>query len=266
MTSLISIIVVVAPAGSIAGGGTPLSVVNAGFETDAAPPGCFEILTPAGWSVYDPNNLLGGGNVVGVIDPTGTTNFPAGAPEGLNVALVYMEGSAGAGPMGLTQVLTDTLAANTRYTLTVEVGDIDSGQGPPPCDTAGFFNLKGFPGYQIQILAGGVVVAEDDNSLAGSLTEGMFATSTTILDVPGGHPQLGQALEIRLINLNNPGTPEEPGIEVDFDDVMLMTEPLPSSIPAVSDWGLLTAALALLVVGSLLLQRRSESKTCALRR
>ena len=37
-----------------------------------------------------------------------------------------------------------------------------------------FFDLSGFPGYAVQLLAGGVVVAEDHNTLAGSIPEGEF--------------------------------------------------------------------------------------------
>ena len=37
------------------------------------------------------------------------------------------------------------------------------------------------------------------------------------------HPQLGAQLEVRLINLNIPGPPATPGIEVNFDDVRLVT-------------------------------------------
>ena len=36
------------------------------------------------------------------------------------------------------------------------------------------------------------------------------------------HPQAGELLEVRLINLNTIDAPETPGIEVDFDDVRLV--------------------------------------------
>jgi len=203
---------------------TPIPVANAGFEADVVSEGCFQVLNVTAWDVYDPNGIMNpGGNVVGGLNlPPGSVYFPAGAPEGDHAALVFLQDTIGAGPAGLQQTLTATLQPDTTYTLTVEVGNIASGIGPPPCDIFGFFDLDGFPGYQVQLLAGGMVVAQDDNSLAGSIPEGEFALSTTEVSIGNSHPQLGQALTIRLINLNLAETPEDPGIEVDFDDVRLL--------------------------------------------
>ncbi len=204
----------------------PVPITNPGFEANFAGPNAFSILIPQGWSLFDPNNIVDQSlDAVGVLNPTGGTNFPAGAPEGDNVALIYLETDSGNGLAGLTQVLTTSVSADTRYTLTVEVGDIASGFNAPPFDMT-FFLLDGFPGYQVQLLAGGVVIAEDDNTLAPILDDGQFATSEISVDIPAGHPLIGQALEVRLINLNMLGTPEEPGIEVDFDDVRLDATPL----------------------------------------
>jgi hypothetical protein len=139
------------------------------------------------------------------------------------VALVDLADTIGAGPMGLTQVLDDVLAPNAIYTLNVQVGNIASGQGPPPCDVFGFFDLDGFPGYRVQLLAGGAVIAQDDNSLAGAIPEGEFRLSTIRATAGAAHPQLGLPLEVRLINLNMAQSPQDPGIEVDFDDVRLTT-------------------------------------------
>ena len=117
----------------------------------------------------------------------GSIFFPGGAPEGDHAALVFLLTSTGQGAAGFTQTLDDTLQANTTYTLSVQVGDIASGVGPPPCDAAGFFNLDGFPGYQVQLLAGGEIIAEDDNALAGVLDDGEFMLSTSV-GVVGGSP------------------------------------------------------------------------------
>ncbi len=205
----------------------PLAVTNPGFEADEVSKGCFEGLLPTAWPVYDPNGILDGvGDAVGGLNlPPGSVWFPAGAPEGNHVALVFLSTDIGEGPAGLTQVLGDTLQADTTYTLLVQVGNIASGIGPPPCDAFGFFDLDGFPGYQVQLLAGGVVIAEDDNSLAAAIPEGEFRLSTIQVTVGDTHPQLGDPLEIRLINLNVADTPGDPGIEVDFDDVRLVAEP-----------------------------------------
>jgi len=195
-------------------------IVNPGFEIDFAAPNTFPVGTPTGWDAYDPNNLLpAGGNALGVLNPADSTFFPSGAPEGSNVALVFLSSSIGSGPVGLSQTLGAVLQANTQYSLSVEVGDIASGTGAPPFDQ--FYELSGFPGYQVQLLAGGMVLAEDDNTLANVLTDGAFATSTVVFETGAAHAMLGEALEIRLINLNTADTPQFPGIEVDFDDVRL---------------------------------------------
>lgn len=202
-----------------------LNITNPGFETDFAAENCFNVsAAPTGWLLYDPTGIYNGGsNSVGTLDTrSGGPHFIDGAPEGEQVALTFIQASAGAGPMGIRQVLADVLELNTTYTLSVQVGDIAAGQGPPPCDVFGFFNLNGFPGYQVQLLAGGVVIAQDNNTLAGVLDEGIFALSTFQVTIGEAHPQAGAQLEIRLINLNMIDTPMNPGIEVDFDDVVLL--------------------------------------------
>lgn len=252
---LFMIMIVLCPRGGFAAvhGGTSIPINNAGFEANFASPGCFAIFTPTNWTLYDPNGVIGGNSAVGVIDPTGTTNFPAGAPEGLNVALIFLGEDMGTGPVGLTQILAETLQPHTTYTLSVEVGNIASGIGPPPCDVAGFFDLDGFPGYQVQLLAGGVVVAQDNDSLHGAIPEGEFRLSTVMLTTGSTHAQMGQPLEIRLINLNLIETPADPGIEVDFDDVRLNAAPV-ASVPAASQWGLLNMLLLLTIAGTLVIR------------
>lgn len=202
-----------------------LAINNPGFETDFAAANCFNVnAAPIGWLLYDPTGIYNGGsNSVGTLDTRpGGPHFINGAPQGEQVALTFIQASAGAGPMGIRQVLANVLELNTTYTLSVQVGDIAAGQGPPPCDVFGFFNLNGFPGYQVQLLAGGVVIAQDDNTLAGVLDEGLFALSTIQVTIGETHPLAGAQLEIRLINLNMIDTPMNPGIEVDFDDVVLL--------------------------------------------
>lgn len=204
-------------------GGAALTIINPGFEANPVATNCFQGFVPTGWSIYDPNGIFDGANdaVGGLNTQPGGPYFVDGAPEGEHVALVFLQGDIGGGPMGLTQTLAGVLEADT-YTLTVQVGNIASGQGPPPCDVFGFFDLDGFPGYRVQLLAGGVVIAEDNNSLAGTIPEGEFRPSNLQVTIPAGHPQLGAALAIRLINLNTVDSPMDPGIEVDFDDVRLV--------------------------------------------
>jgi len=206
-----------------------IPITNAGFEADAQPPATLTVATPPGWSIYNPANINGVSDVVGTLNPATSGHF-ASAPEGSNVALVFMGGPA-VGEAGLQQTLAATLQANTRYTLTVEVGNIDEGTA-----NLGYFNLLGFPGYRIDLLAGSTVIASDNNSLAGSLGEGQFLASTLEVSIGATHGQLGQALGIRLVNLNIPGTIPEPGIEVNFDDVRLSSEAIHVVDGESGDW------------------------------
>ncbi len=102
----------------------PLAISNPGFEADEVSEGCFEVLFPAAWPVYDPNGILnGGGNSVGGLNLLpGSVFFPAGAPQGDHAALVFLSSTIGAGPAGLSQMLGDTLRADTTYTLSVQIG------------------------------------------------------------------------------------------------------------------------------------------------
>jgi hypothetical protein len=201
----------------------PISITNPGFETNTVAPNCFQVFIPTGWSVYDPNGIWDNGNdSIGGLHPLrGGPWFVDGAPEGQHVGLAFIGSQTGQGPMGYSQTLGEVLNAD-HYTLTVQIGNIASGTGPFPCNQFGFFDLDGFPGYRVQMLAGGVVVAEDNNSLAGTIADGHWAMSTSQVTIPVGHPQLGQLLQIRLINLNMIETPAHPGIKVDFDDVRLV--------------------------------------------
>ena len=202
----------------------PVPIANPGFEADFAENGTFPTGPVTGWPAYDPFNLIPlSGNATGVINPTGSTFFLGDAPEGRNAALVFLNGSIGAGPVGLRQFPGIDLEADTVYTLTVEVGNIASGTGLPPFDSFGFFDLDGFPGYSVQILANGVVLGEDFNLL--EIPEGEFRTSTVTAQVGPESLLLDFPIEIRLINLNTQDTPESPGIEVDFDDVRFDASP-----------------------------------------
>ncbi len=213
----------------------PLAINNPGFEADAAPPGAFVVGLPGGWSAYDPAGILDGNtNALGSIRPLpGTEFFSAGTPEGAHAALVFLSG-ANAAPAGLQQTLAATLQASTRYRLSVAVGNIASGTSLPGSADGGglFYNLAGFPGYRLELLAGGQLLAADHNSRGGLIAEGSFATATLQFDSSGTPAGLGQALGIRLINLAQPGSLAAPGIEVDFDAVQLVASPVPEPASA----------------------------------
>lgn len=223
----------------------PIAITNPGFEDDAAAPGAFVVLQPSGWSRYDPAGVIDQfGNAVGVIRPQlGQSYFPAGAPEGANAALVFLGGGL-AGPAGLQQTLAATLQPLTTYTLSVDVGNIASGVSTPESTGGGgvFFDLDGFPGYRIELLAGDVVLAADDNSLGSTLAEGEFRTATLSFSSGAAPAQAGLPLGIRLINLDLPGSAEAPAIEVDFDHVRLVA----SSVPEPAVWTLMLLGMALL--------------------
>jgi hypothetical protein len=221
----------------------PLTVINPGFEdiTGESPVNEFTFGPLNGWDLYDPGTITDGGDgptyFIGTLtpvepDPIGDPGvfvfFPDGAAEGQRVGISFnFEGSGGQGEYGMVQTLADTLQPNTTYQLQVEIGNIASGTA---IDTT-FYPLDGFPGYRVDLLAGGVVIAQDNNSLAGSIPDGEFATSTVDFSTGAAHAQLGQPLGIRLVNLNvADGSFPASDLEVDFDNVRLTAVPEPSSL------------------------------------
>lgn len=211
----------------------PIPIINSGFESNAISPGAFMVLVPQGWSIYDPGFIINqNANSVGVIRPdVPQPYFPTGAPEGAQAALVFLAGPQNAVPAGLQQTLAVTLQANRRYRCSVQIGNIASGTSLPGSADGGgvFYNLDGFPGYRIDLLAGTTVVAVDSNSIGSTIPEGEWREARFHFDVTNSHPQLGQTLGIRLVNLKFPGTTNAPNIEVDFDDVRLSSGPIPEA-------------------------------------
>jgi len=215
-----------------------ITVQNAGFETLSLANNTFNVSSPgpAGWSAYGTINH--NNRSIGVVNPTGSTLYPGGAPEGRNVGVVFLMDNPGnqsqfAGiESGLVQTLSATLQTNTRYTLTVEVGNMATDPSPQHA-----FAFTGFPGYRVDLLAGGQVIASDNNSLLPS--EGTFLTSQFSLSIGASHVLAGQALGIRLVNLN-----AAPGIEVNFDNIRLDATAIPEPATFASLLGIVTLALA----------------------
>jgi len=130
---------------------------------------------------------------------------PVLAPEGENV--LYTEYLPEGIAKGVAQVLTETFAADTDYTLTAEVGNSNY-----------YYN----GGYSVQLLAGGTVIAEDNDTLWPEYKT--WATSTVAYTYDSADSALvGQPLEIRLLNLeldkDSPPAGEVVGVE--FDNVTL---------------------------------------------
>jgi len=220
---------------------TTVLVTNPGFEDisgETVVGGDFTFGPLNGWDLYDPDNITGGGTgntyYIGTLEPP-STNFPAGAPEGDRVGLAFNRvGSDGEGEYGMQQTLSATLAANTLYTLMIEIGNID-----------GTDNFAGFPGYRIDFQVDNITVASDNNTLAGSIPDGEFRTSTlTYTSAPT--VTAGQSLGIRLVNLNvidttNASTTAS-DLEVNFDNIRLDA----TVIPEPGSASLIVVSLALL--------------------
>ncbi len=181
---------------------TSLVISNHSFEFPAIATGTFMAsAAPPGWSVYG-NGINFNNRAIGVLDviflldnPGNQTNF-------------------GSIEAGMQQTLSSTLQTERIYTLRVEVGNIAPDNDAP-------FQFADFPNYRIDLLAGTNVLASDLNTLLPG--EGLFLSSTVTAVIGTTHPFAGQALGIRLMNLDS-----APGIEVNWDNVRLEAGPLPS--------------------------------------
>lgn len=219
-----------------------LNVVNPGFEdiTGQSPSNEFTFGPLNGWELYDPNTITNGGAggtfYIGTLTPSASNPaepgvvqfFPGGAIEGNRVGIAFnFAGSDGLGEYGMVQTLADTLQPNTQYNLTVQIGNIASGVA----QSSSFFNLAGFPGYRVDLLAGNQILNSDNNSLAGSIPDGQWGLSTLTFATGQASPFLDQPLSIRLVNLNQQDTTDPTtaaaDLEVDFDDIQLSATALP---------------------------------------
>jgi len=217
-----------------------VTILNSSFESPVTAPATFtgaQASGPMGWSVYN-SGATNNQRFFGVWNPATTNSFVGGgAPDGANVGVVFLQNTTNLAEAGLRQTLADTLQLSTKYTLTVEVGNFS------PADP-GPFNFTGFPGYRIDLLAGSALIASDNNTLAPA--EGFFATSIVTFTTGSSHANAGQALGIRLVSLNGPGT------EVNFDNVRLDAAAVPE--PSVFILG------GIGMMGLLLKRRRVEIK------
>ncbi|MGK7903140.1 MAG: calcium-binding protein [Hormoscilla sp.] len=194
-------------------------IENAGFEAIIVRDGAALNDPPPGWELYDPDGLVpdvitSSNSEVGTFNAD-TIAYPTEAPEGENVGYTFILEEPGSGVLGLSQTLGAVLEPNTEYSLQVQVGN--AGNTVPGDEVV--FDLAGFPGYRVELLAGEEVLAVDDNSL--TIEEGTFATSTVTFTTATDNPLLGENLSIRLINLL-----EDSAIAVDFDEVQLTAEPV----------------------------------------
>ena len=246
----------------------PVLIENPGFEAlyfgsnlpaqynGDVPTGSFPTgAAPASWTAYYENGGPAGGEFLGILNPgtnadyaaagAGMSCFPGGAPEGDNFALLYTSGDAGGPEYGLSQTLSATLEAETVYTLSAEIGNIQSCAGLV-APYQNFFNIDGFPGYRLQLFAGDTLLAEDPGLLTPG--EGLVERATVQFTTGANPVGLDEPLRIRLINSNLPDVPGVSGIEVDFDDIQLDASPA-APVP-LSPWIALSGLLGgLLMLG-----------------
>lgn len=167
----------------------PVTITNAGFENPVTTDGTLGA-APLNWTLFN-------GATVNTLNPS-TFDLSLEAPEGQNVGLVTSNNSEN----GISQTLATPFWADAAYTLSVKVANTKV--------------TTGFPGYRVQLVVNGTVIAEDDNSL--SVAEDAVVTSTVNYTYnPGLHASLvGQPLEIRLLSKGITASEE-----VGFDDVQL---------------------------------------------
>jgi len=180
------------------------SILNPGVNIAINNPGFDNVVLADNANVTSISGWVAGG-------AQGTYNPPAGSGHpttGANTA--FSNGGT------ISQVLAETLRADSTYVLTVDLIDR--------------FDLA-FPSYQVQLFAGGVLLAQDNNTLAPLSG---FLTSKVQFTAPTGHAQLGAPLEIRLIS---------GGIQANFDNVRLLRFDIPE--PATAVLLLMSAPLAM---------------------
>ncbi len=221
-----------------------LNVLNPSFEDLTGPPNSTVFDSSGNLKVDNFTDVIGfpGTNIpsIDLEDPipswtttgsdAGTVNpsyFLSSVKDGQNVA--FIGGTIGGGI--ISQTLIDTLADGT-YTLDVDVGNP---------------GLIAYAGYDVQLLAGSTVLAEDDNTLSPAPSS--FSTSVLTYHADSTDPLLGQNLTIRLTAITPGG-----GSQTDFDNVRLFhTVPEPG-----------TLAIAILGSASLIVivRRRKRSVDC----
>lgn len=183
-----------------------LPIVNPGFEDYKLEP--LQFTTP--FSIFHPLEIVTDDPIpgwvvsldgaVGTFRPTSPLVFAKDPPEGRNTAYI---GTATPGSGFITQVLPDTLAAGTFYTLAVDVGKR--------------LDFSPLAEYSVQLLAGGVVLNEGSTI---KIPKGGFTTVYVFYYAKPDDPLLGQNLKIRFVANYNFS-------QVNFDNVWLDATPFP---------------------------------------
>lgn len=133
----------------------------------------------------------------GVFNPRTDQHYPDDVPDGDNCAYMNWNGAQ------LSQTLSETLAGDTTYILTIAVGS--------RLDTA-------FPGYGIELWAGSTLIASDYQTDDGNSApaDGTWKDVSASYTSDASDPLIGETLEIRLIGY---------GIQTNYDSVRLSAVP-----------------------------------------
>jgi hypothetical protein len=181
--------------------GSLVPVVNNDFDTDYVPSG-FQAMTPRGWT-------WNGSGSIGLIAPNinDFNSFYFGNDfDASNHSFLFSTSSKGIDNPSVSQILTTTLNSNTTYTLSVKVGNRNSGI---------------WGGYHIALeTTDGTLVGDwvgENNNIAAL---GRFATTSRSFTTGPNPPGLGQALVIVL----EQGAPAKNSYS-DFGSVLLAAKP-----------------------------------------
>jgi len=198
---------------------TSITILNAGFES----PDTTSVTTPpTSW------NVSGGGAGVWDINAFPAGFWSVGAPEGTQIAFISSAPHPGTAA-ALSQVLGDSLLANTIYTLSGYVGH-----------PIGFDTSDGTPGglptiYTASLYAGGNLLG----STSGTGPSGTFTTFNLNFDSTGS-AFVGLALEVRL---------ESNQAQTGFDAISLQAQGVP-------DGGLTIMLLGMSMTGLVWMRRK----------
>ena len=85
----------------------------------------------------------------------------------------------------------------------MQIGNIASGTSLLGSADGGnvFYDLDGFPGYRIDVLAGATVIGSDSNRIGVTIPEGVFQQARFYFDTGPAPAQLGQPLGILMLNV-----------------------------------------------------------------
>jgi len=167
--------------------------VNLAGDPVSAEPGSSTASVPGAW-------VLAGGQGTGWTD---TSQYSGGIPDGDIYAYMNAAGN-------ISQTLVATLQADTTYTLTVAVGW--------RADLPGF-GFPTFPGYGVELWAGGVLLASDydaGHGGTGAATPAGDEWKDAVITYTSPSSVTADPLEIRLIGY---------GIQTNYDHVRLTSEP-----------------------------------------